>query len=264
MKTGRLRALPDFLIIGAQRAGTSSLYNYLIQSPFVLPALKKEVHFFDDGFEHGLDWYRAHFALSAHQRLLKRMRGVCRIGEASPYYILHPHAPSRIRETLPTVKLIILLRNPVDRAESHYHHQRRRGRETLSFEEAIESESERLHGEMEKMLVDPTYVSMPHRKFSYITRGRYIEQLPIWYELFAPEQLYVLRSEDLFSDPAAAVSAVITWLGIPEYHLDPFKSFNRATYTKMNPGTRERLVRYFKPYNQRLNEFLGRDMKWDD
>lgn len=263
MKTGRFRCLPDFLIIGAQRGGTSSLYNYLVQHPAVLPALRKEVHYFDDGYRHPLSWYRAHFPLTLHKALLERTSGPYRVGEASPYYILHPHAPQRIRATLPEVRLIALLRNPIDRAESHYHHEIRRGRETLSFEEALDREPERLAGELERMRVDATYVSFNHRRFSYATRGLYIDQLPVWRELFPADRLLVLRSEDLFADPAAIVSQVLRWLGVADQPHGTFKKFNQASYGKMHPATRERLRAFFRPYNERLSAYLGRDMGWD-
>ena len=264
MQTGFCRALPDFLIIGAQRSGTSSLYNYLIQHPAVLPALRKEVHYFDDGYAHGLGWYRAHFATTMQRAVVQRREGAARVFEASPYYILHPHAPRRIREVLPDVRLIALLRNPVDRAESHYHHEVRRGRETLSFEEAIEQEPKRLEGELDRMIADETYVSFNHRRFSYVTRGLYVEQLPAWRELFPPDQLLILRSEDLFADPAAVVNQVLRWLEVPERTGTTFEKFNQANYSKMQPSTRDRLRALFRPYNQRLAEYLQRDMQWDN
>jgi len=263
MKTGALRRLPDYLIIGAQRSGTSSLYNYLVQHPAVLPALKKEVHYFDDGFASGQSWYRAHFPLTLHVRLVRQRRGACRVGEASPYYLLHPHTPRRVSQVLPDVRLIALLRNPVDRAESHYHHEVRRGRESLSFEEAIDREPQRLAGEVDRMLADDTYVSFNHRRFSYLTRGRYVEQLPAWRALFPDDRLLILRSEDLFADPASIVNRVFEWLGLPPRSTGSFKKFNQAQYSRMKPATRERLRAYFEPHNLRLAEYLGRDFQWN-
>jgi hypothetical protein len=263
MHTGALRCLPDFLIIGAQRSGTSSLYNYLIQNAAVLPALKKEVHYFDDGYAHGLSWYRAHFATRLHRTLVEQRLGAARIFEASPYYILHPHAARRIRQVLPDVRLIAVLRNPVDRAESHYHHEVRRGRETLPFEEALEREPERLAGELERLTADETYASFNHRRYSYLARGRYAEQISVWRSTFPADRLLVLRSEDLFADPAAVVGRTLDWLGVSGPTHGAFKTFNQANYTHMPADTRRRLIDYFAPHNQRLYELLGRDMQWD-
>ena len=192
--TSPLRALPDFLIIGAQRAGSSSLFAYVCAHPSVAEPTHKEIHFFDNNWFRGLDWYRRYFPLRA------RMGG--RItGEASPYYLFHPAAAGRVAETLPDVRLIAVLRDPVERAYSAYQLARRQGHETLEFEEALAREVERLAGEEERILADPRYASVAHRRFSYRTRGLYAEQLERWYERFPREQLLVVRSEDLFAEP---------------------------------------------------------------
>ena len=119
---------PNFLIIGAQRCGTTSLYNYLIQHPQIVPSSKKEVHFFDLNFHLGQSWYEKHFPEVSDNILT---------GEASPYYIFHPLCPKRIFDYDPSVKLIVILRNPIDRAYSHYRHIVRLGHEPLKFEDAL-------------------------------------------------------------------------------------------------------------------------------
>ncbi len=146
--TSRLRVVPDFPIVGAMKSGTSSLYLYTTQHPHVLPALKVEVHYFDINFNRGNKWYRSHFPTIFYKfisRLIKRHKMIT--GEASPYYLFFPHSAQRIYTTFPNLKIIIILRNPVDRAYSHYFHSTRGGFESLSFEEAVKKESERLIGE---------------------------------------------------------------------------------------------------------------------
>src|SRR5215467_6288621 len=176
--TSSLRLLPDFLIIGGQRCGTTSLYYYLTDQPCVYPAATKEVHFFDDHFASGIDWYRAQFPTSAYKNYVERVRHQHFLtGEASPYYLFHPHAPRRISAALLYVKLIVLLRNPVDRAFSHYWLEVKGRYESLSFEEAIRCEQERIAGECEKMVNDENYHSFKYRRFSYLTRGIYIDQI---------------------------------------------------------------------------------------
>ncbi|MFO7955055.1 sulfotransferase family protein [Thioalkalivibrio sp.] len=135
------RGLPDFIIIGAQKSGTTSLYAYLSQHPQLFPSSTKEVHFFDGGldpsvdtFKKGMPWYRAHFPLR------KNMGANQRTFEASPLYIFNPLAPERIANVVPNVKIIALLRNPTERAISHFFHERRRGREPLAIDEALEKE----------------------------------------------------------------------------------------------------------------------------
>jgi hypothetical protein len=266
--TNPLRLLPDFIIIGVQKGGTTSLYRYLIEHPSIAPIYVKEPHFFDIYFHKRLGWYRAHFPTLAEKYAAQLVRGQKFLtGEASPYYLLHPLAAKRVAETLPHVKLIVLLRNPVDRAYSQYQHQRRQpGVEPLSFEEAIEREAERLAGEEEKMLQDERYASFNHRHYSYLARGTYIEQLPRWMKMFPREQFLILKSEDLFSNPAAIVAQTLEFLNIPiseEQREKVYKPFNEARYEPMAPETRTRLVEHFRPLNARLYEFLERDFGWD-
>jgi hypothetical protein len=266
--TNWMRLLPDFIIIGVQKGGTTSLYRYLIEHPSIAPIYIKEPHFFDIHFHKGQGWYRAHFPTLAEKYAAEVVRKQKFItGEASPYYLLHPLAPKRVAQTLPHTKLIVLLRNPVDRAYSQYQHQRRQpGVEPLSFEEAIEREAERLAGEEEKMLQNEKYASFNHRHYSYLARGTYIEQLPRWMNMFPQEQFLILKSEDLFSNPGAIVARTLEFLNIPvseEQQKKVYKPFNEARYEPMAPETHARLVEHFKPLNARLYEFLGRDFGWD-
>src|SRR5258706_3897640 len=178
ISTSQLRLLPDFIIIGTQRGGTTSLYYYLTEHPCIAHALMKEVHFFDDHFREGLNWYRAQFPSSLQKYYTERIRKENFItGESSPYYLFYPPAPKRISEVVPQTRLIVLLRNPVDRAYSHHWLVTQEGKETLSFEEAIEHEEERLAGGREKILADEHYTSFNHRHFSYLARGIYLDQL---------------------------------------------------------------------------------------
>ena len=274
--TSPWRLLPSFLIIGTQKGGTTSLYNYLIQHPFVASAFAKEVHFFDNhtcahNFGKGMAWYKSHFEYSLYKSYKKIVHQQDLItGEGSPDYLFDPHASRRIAATIPTVKLIVLLRNPVDRAYSHYLHNVRAaydvGREMLSFEEAIAQESNRLNGEKQKLLKDETYFSYNYMHYSYLSRGMYAEQLKIWLSLFPQEQIIVLRSEDFFTDPDSIFKQVVDFLDIPTYKLEKYKSYNSRTENKnrINPVTRERLIEYFKPYNQQLEQLLGINFEWDN
>jgi Sulfotransferase domain len=263
--TAPLRLLPDFIIIGAQKGGTTSLYHYLAQHPSVAPALKKEVHFFDSNFSKGLRWYRAQFSSSFYRYYAKNVwRRDLITGEASPYYILHPQTPKRVFETVPEAKLIVLLRSPVDRAYSHYQHNVRKRREPLSFEEAIKAEPDRLRGECEKMLADENYVSFNHSKYSYLARGIYLDQLKMWLNFFPREQLLVLKSEDFFANPAVIYRQVLEFLNLPDWELKTYETYFAGCYrTTMAPSTRKYLVDYFAPHNQRLYQYLGMDWGWD-
>lgn len=262
--TGPLRLMPDYLIIGAARSGTSSLYAYLTQHPCIAPAFNKEVHFFDLNFDKGLNWYRAHFSSLLCKYCVKKIRGQALItGEASPYYICHPHAPRRISQIIPQVRLIVLLRNPVDRAYSHYHHAVEFGLETLSFEQAIEAEASRGRGEEERILADESYNSFSHRHHLYLARGIYIDQIKVWMNLFPKEQMLILCAEDFYSAPSVTYSRSLAFLNLPNLELKEYHIHQLGKYPKINPSTRKQLDEYFEPYNKRLYEYLGMRFDWD-
>lgn len=254
VSTSSLRPMPNFIIFGSQKGGTTSLYNYLTQHPSVIHAARKEVHFFDKNFERGGEWYRSRFPMCGQNFIT---------GEASPSYIFHPHAPKRIAEMTPSVKLIALLRNPVDRAYSHYNHNFKKKREKLSFELALETEEERLFQHLYLMLEDEKYFNKNYFHYSYLGRGLYLEQLKKWFTLFSKEQILILRSEDFYADTAVILNRVLEFLKLPHWKLGEYRRFNGLDYQDMNSATRKQLVEYFKPHNQRLYEFLGMSFDWD-
>lgn len=255
----RGRPLPDFLIIGAQRSGTSSLYQALVTHPRIRAARVKEVHFFDVNFEKGVDWYRTHFP-----RLDADRGGSGRpiTGEASPYYLPHVHAPKRVAAVLGDVRLIVLLRNPVERAYSHYHSVRARCQEPLAFEEAIAAEDERTGRELERMDRDEGYRSIEYRRYSYLGRGHYAEQLERWFVHHPRERFVILASEDYYGHPASTYARVLEALGLPPHDLGPHPWINRGTYPPLTPPTRRRLEEYFRPHNERLRALLGTEFCW--
>jgi hypothetical protein len=255
---GRLGPLPDFIIIGSQKCGTTFLYDELARQPCVAPAITKEIHFFDFNFERGIDWYRACFARPRRQEY-----GQARItGEASPYYIFHPLVARRIAAVAPQAKLIALLRNPVNRAYSHYQHEVRLGFERLPFDQALAQEQARLRGEAERMQADAGYQSFTHAHYGYLTRGIYVDQLKRWRDLFPDRQLLILRSEDLYRDTPETIGRVLEFLGLPDRGAREYRKKTSA-YPKMDAATRSRLIRFFEPHNQRLADELGTNFAWD-
>ncbi len=266
--THPIRLLPDFLIIGAQRGGTTSLYNYLQAHPcFELPTTK-ELHFFDRKFHRGLAWYRAHFPTYLEKCFAQRIQGRAFLtGEATPNYLFHPLVSRRVAEVLPCVKLIVLLRNPVDRAFSHYHHILDLGYEHLPFAETIQREEERIGRERERILTNEHYGSYVYEHFSYMSRGKYIEQLQTWMRLFSREQFLILKSEDFYTNPPHVLQQILAFLDVPEAQwnlsLRDYVQYNRKTAFHMDAAQREQLLEYYKPYNARLYDFLGIDFGWD-
>lgn len=203
--------LPDFLGIGVQKGGTTTLHQLLAAHPGVALAPVKEVQYFTLHYGRGPAWYAAQFGAGADEQ---------RCGEITPYYVFHPEAPRRIQALLPQVKLIVLLRDPVERALSQYFHSRRLGLEPLELEAALAAETERLAG-AEELLAQPDGRLRSHQEHSYLSRSRYEQQLPRWSALFPQEQLLVLRSEQLFAHPEEEWARVQAFLGLDALPLPP-------------------------------------------
>ncbi|HYX87388.1 MAG TPA: sulfotransferase domain-containing protein [Gaiellales bacterium] len=255
LATAGARRLPDFIVIGAQRAGSTSLFMLLCAHLRVAAPSHKEIHYFDLQHHRGIRWYRSHFPL--------RAAAVGRVtGEASPYYLFHPAVPARVAAALPDARLVALLRDPVDRAYSQYHLAVRDGHETLDFEEALRAEAERLAGEEERLLHEPGSRSVAHRHLSYAARGMYAEQLERWYAHFPPDKLLVVVSEELFADPPPVVDRVVAFLGLAPVEMPPLPVRNQRPYPPMSPEARAFLEARFEAPNAALYRLLGRDLGW--
>jgi len=260
-----LRSLPDFLIIGAQKCGTTSLYSHLCEHPSVGAAFEKEVRYFNNHYEMGVNWYRAHFPLKMTKKLSRLRDGFNLIsGEGEPSYLPNPVAPQRVFDLVPEVKLIVMLRNPVDRAYSHYQHRFRRGREHLSFKEVIEDDKKRLKDGWDNIpMGDKKRLGNLH--YSYLPRGLYVDQLRTWMAVFPKGQFLIIRAEDFFSDSQMVFNDVLSFLELPDHRLEQKKKHNVGVYSERLPDDlRKDLTDYFRPHNARLYEYLARDFSWDD
>lgn len=254
---GKEKWAPDFIIVGAMKSGTGALRSFIMQHPLILaPEDKSEVHFFDLNFEKGPKWYKEQFPERPSPDYL--------VGEKSPYYIVHPLVPKRMFSLYPKVKVIMILRNPVDRAYSHYQFNRNRDKESLSFEEAIKAESSRLAEEEKKLKQNPLYHSSAYKAYSYLTRGVYVDQIQRWLSYFPSEQILVLSLDDLKVDSKRVTDEVFAFLGLPEYEINPQFDKKKSNYAPMSPETRKKLIKYFQPYNQQLEELLNREFHWDN
>lgn len=247
-------ALPAFAVIGAQKAGTTSLFRYLAHHQDVTAPRLKEIHFFDLHYAKGMRWYAAHFPVR---------RGAF-TGEASPYYLFHPRVPERMARHLPDIKLIALLRNPVDRAWSHYNYEVQYGTERLGFREALERERRVIEQETARLLRNDRYVSHVHQHASYLSRGLYAEQLRRWLERFPRDQILVLKAEEFFDDTRSQFGRVLEFLDLPAVPGGGFSAHNPGRYPGGGDLNREELREFFRPHNAILSELLRADFTdWD-
>jgi hypothetical protein len=275
-----IKNLPNFIICGTQKGGTTSLYNYFKEIPLIGMPLKKEIHFFDLNYEKGVEWYKKYFEVFQNKQYKL-------IGEATPSYMYFEEVPKRIFKVIPNTKLIFMLRDPIERAYSHYWHTLTRGYENLSFEEAIEIEEKRISNNS----------SSARLRYSYIDRGKYIVQLKRFWKYFPKEQMLILITEELKEKPDQIKKQISNFLDLDidisnqdwntmyykgqQPHIlglqkflgllpdTPICNYLRSTinhfnlkdgYPSMNPDTKQKLIRYFEPYNKELENALGKKL----
>jgi hypothetical protein len=257
--TARWRALPDFIVIGAQKAGTTSLYRYLCDLPDVARPFGQEPVFFSHELKYGrgVDEYRTNFPLQLSLSPVFR-RGSPRItGEASGEYLYYPAAPQRVFDLVSGVRLIAVLRDPVERTISQYFHNLKLGFEELSFEDA-------LHRELAWHEEENPNTGAPHRRFgplgngrAYLGRSMYAEHLSKWFDRFDPSQLLVLEAEALYSDPACEMSKVCDFLEVRPPRSSGFARHNPGDRAKVDEALTEWLDSVFYGPNKRLEALLN-------
>jgi hypothetical protein len=262
--TAHRRQLPSFILVGAQRAGTTSLYRALMSHPLVHSAnYHKGVNYFDVNYHRDFSWYQGHFPTTASLRKsTPDGAGEPITFEASGYYMFHPCAAGRIARDLPDVRIIAMLRDPVERAYSAWKHELARGYETETFERALELEDERLDGQVERMLADPDYQSFSHRHHAYVRRGHYAEQLRRLHRCFSRERVHVIESERFFTEPETVYGELLDFLGLASVFPERFERWNGRPSSPMADRTRARLSEHFAQHDQRLAALLGRDPAW--
>jgi hypothetical protein len=265
--TASQRLLPDLLVIGAMRAGTSSLFKYLGRHPDVGPSLRKEIRFFSQFFHLGEAWYRAHFPLMVRRTLAEARGRPYLCFEDSPDYLHTPEAPARAADVIPDAKIVVLLRDPVERAWSHHQHMTRLGLEPLSFEDALEAEEERIGAARRRMAEDPTFDARDFRRYSYFSRGLYAVQIARWLDSFPRSRFLVLQSEEMYADTPRIYRDLLDFLGLPAWQPQVFKNFSYVAERPekgpaMSAATRERLAERYAGPNRDLQALLGRDFGW--
>jgi hypothetical protein len=243
----RRGALPNSLIIGASKGGTTSVYHWLSRHPAVCVSRMKEVRYFNGHYEQGPAWYAAQFEPKPGQKVLV---------EASPSYLWDPDVPERVRSLLGEPKLIVLLREPVERAWSQYWMKVRRGEETASFEGALEREAE-WFGLAGRMPSDGSVPKLGYGAYSYLGKGLYAPQIERWLSVFPRDRFHFIKSEDLFREPAGTMCGLLRFLDLPPMKLDGLEAFNAGRYPPLDPGVRSKLAGCFAQSNARVEELTG-------
>jgi len=258
--TASSRVLPDFIIIGTARSGTTSLFYNICEHSCVIPAAYDEIGFFDSNYHLGINWYRSMFPTKKHMEKVKKNTEFAITGEDTPFYIWSPTVARRILKIIPNVKLIVLFRNPVDRAYSNYHLGVRAGSENLSFEDAIQFELDSLKNSEIESDDDVKKYTIPR---SYIAKGFYADQLKIWLKLFKSEQLFITSTEDFESNTENILNKIYDFLEIPQINLKNLEKHKVASYPPMKDETRKFLVDLYKTHNEKLFEMIGKDFDWN-
>lgn len=262
--TSSFREYPDFFILGAARCGKSTIHNYLLQNPHVMNSFRNETSFFDINYEYGLNWYRSNFPL--HQNKLQRIKKVgspIRIGE-----VIHIHSlfvPRRIKEIIKEPKIIVLLRNPVDRAFSHFLMSRELGDENEeSFKIALKKEGRRLK-ENENLEKNINSFSRHNRQwFQYKSNGIYVKVLGEWLKYFSKKNMKFVSSEQLFSNSLETIQEVEDFLELPKSQiLKNENTLQDVNEQKMEEKIRGELIEFFRPFNKELYSMIGIDFGWD-
>jgi hypothetical protein len=266
--TAAHRRGPELVIVGAKRGGTTSLWKYLDRHPGILATFPraeqiKGTYYFDEEWHRGDRWYRSHFPSDR-----TRARAAARLGyppiafEASPYYLFHPHAPARARQTVPDALIVAVLRDPVERAYSHWK-ERRNHTEDLSFAAALAAEESRTAGIHERMVEDPTLISPAHRHQTYVAQSRYAPMLERWLAAYGSDQVLVRPAEEFYADPQALCDEITDRLGLPRHDVGPLDPFNSEPSTEMEPEIRSKLQAQLRDDIEAVEALLGRPMPWE-
>lgn len=261
--------LPDFIVIGAQKSGTTSLYKNLVRHAQILPAIRKEVHYFDryavgSPFEFArkpLDWYRAHFPSAAELATHNAITG-----EATPVYLSHGQIAEQVAQVLPDVKLIVMLREPVARSYSQYQMRvRNADTEPPPFAQVVAEEMDFLEQHEINSDFFRHYADMRHEVGLpfFLLRSIYVAQLEPWFQHFPPDQLLILNSAEYFAHPPTVLNQICEFLGVDSWVLDYEKETSqKGDYLPLDAAVSARLRDFFAPHNERLFALIGRRFDW--
>ncbi|MEO1050649.1 MAG: sulfotransferase domain-containing protein [Bacteroidota bacterium] len=255
--TANFRAKPSFIVAGIQKGGTTSLYNYLCQHPRISPILQKEIHFFDRNYNKGMGWYLGNFPLKF------TIPSDNIVGEATPTYLYSKNAANRISEKLPNSKIIIVLRNPVDRAYSDFNYGVKLGfhKSYKGFRDRINKELEWLNDNISEFQIEKDHSELIGKNCAYLAPGLYNIWIKYWMNNFK-NRLFILTSEEFFGSTEQVLNRIFEFLNLPKHDLGELKTFNSNDYQRLDLKDKQVLSDFYRPHVLELEQILGRELNW--
>lgn len=253
--THRHRQLPGLVIVGAQKAGTTQLFAGLVRHPQCFGGRAKELQYFSKSRDRPISWYRAQFPLA---RSVAKVGGLCM--EATPAYLPSPPALRMMGRVLPDAKVVVLLRDPVARAFSHFQHYRTRHLDNREFAEAVREQiAQTPYQAVRGAALGPDAPEM----LQYVHRGYYALQLEVLLDQYPRDRVLVVDSADLFDDTNAVCQQVFDFVGLKRHDVPPKKIQNRGYYReRVDAETAALLREHYRPHDELLTELIGRRFRW--
>ena len=255
--TSFIRVLPDFFVVGVVRSGTTSLYYYLDQHPCVMKSAYDELGFFDSNFDLGWNWYKSLFPTIMQKKKIEKRNGKFLTFDDTPFYVYNSTAVKRIKRNFPDAKIIVIFRNPIDRAYSNYFLGVNGGKEKRKFDDLIEEEMILINRRNKQVLFDETLSE------TYLGRGLYAEQLKVWFSEFPKDSVKIIKSEEFAENTQDIMKDLFQFLDLPEYKISNIEKKNVTKYPPMKKETREKLEEFFRSHNKELYNMLGKDYGWE-
>jgi hypothetical protein len=259
--TGFIRVIPDFLVIGAKRCGTTSLYQHLPEHPCISKSPYDNMGFFNDNFHLGVNWYKSFFPTTFTRNKIKSKFGDFLAFDVTTKYMEEESTANNVYQTKPNMKIIIILRNPVDRAYSQYHLSVRQTAERRSFEDVVEENMNRLNKEShEHYEIKPRFSA---KEDNYLKKGLYALQLRYWLKIFPRENILIVSTEEFESNQQIIYNKIFEFLNISKSEVKNTKKMEKGNYPPMKSETRNLLLEYFRPHNHELFELINMEFDWD-
>lgn len=254
--TSSFRVLPDFIIIGAKRCGTTTLYENLAEHPCIEKSSHDNIGFFNDNFHLGINWYKSHFVTINKKNEIMKKFGKFATYDVTTSYIRNPELAIKIKTKIPNSKIIAILRNPVDRAFSEYNENKKNKSNIDSFEKIVIEELN------EYSKISNNEINLIIKKLNLVGKGLYQKQLKKWFEVFSKESILILSTEEFENKPDITYSKIFHFLELPEYQVKNTKKFNKNSYPKMDDKIRKKLEEFFEPHNHDLFNLINQNFDW--